>query len=189
MATGVDSAELSELDLARLDRMPVELVHWPREQGRRDALARAGVPLLLLVPSGERPPAHLALREDWIRVPADERDLYARARRLGRLAATDAEPPRLDPEVGRLTRAGRTVALSRSEADVLATLLAEPGRIVPRDQLVTAIWPDGAPSARALDSLVYRLRRRVSDLGVVVLTARGRGFLVDRASVGGDAGR
>jgi hypothetical protein len=179
--TSLPDAQPSPQPTATADAaFPVELVHWPRERARRDALAKAGVPRLLLVAPGERPPIPLAVGEDWIRLPADERDTWARARNLARRAAADAaEVPRVDPDTGWLVRGGRTVALSEGESAVLRALLDPPGRVVPRGELEAVVWPQGAPSSRSLDDVVYRLRRRVAEVGVVVSSSRTRGFLVE----------
>jgi len=162
-----------------LEDLPVELVHWPRDRRRRDALARAGVPVVLLVPVGAEPPARLAVGEDWIRVPADERDLFVRARRVRRqLAELALETPVLDPD-GVLRRGPLVVPLSAREAAAIGILLAAPGSVVVRDRIEAGVWPEGAPSGRALDALMYRLRRRIVALGLVVSASRGRGFVLD----------
>lgn len=166
----------SELDL---DDLPVELVHWPRERERREALVRAGIPVVLLVPAGAEPPRRLAIGEDWIRVPADERDLFVRAARVRRhLARLAEQTPVLDAS-GVLHRGALAVALSASEATALEVLLADRGRVVERTRLEQRVWPQGAPSERALDSLLYRLRRRLLDLGLIVSSSRGRGFVLE----------
>src|SRR5260221_101995 len=77
-------SSLPTMTNASIDDLAVELVHWPRERQRREALAKAGVPRVLLVADGEVPPTRIGVGEDWIRVPADERDLFVRARRVSR---------------------------------------------------------------------------------------------------------
>ena len=164
---------------ASIDDLAVELIHWPRDRQRREALAKAGVPRVLLVPEGEVPPTRIGVGEDWIRVPADERDLYARARRVSRhMAQATAERAVVDAG-GVLRRGPQSVTLSVAEAEVMTALLEAPGTVVGRAALEQVVWPDGAPSSRSLDALVYRLRRRVAPLGLVVAASRGRGFLVD----------
>lgn len=53
--------------------MPLQ---WPEEADRREQLAMAGVPRLLLVSPGATPPAVWGVDEDWVSVeaPASERD-------------------------------------------------------------------------------------------------------------------
>jgi DNA-binding winged helix-turn-helix (wHTH) protein len=57
-------------------------------------------------------------------------------------------------------------------------LLESDGRLVSREELQRAVWPDGVPTSRALDDLVYRLRRKVKPLQLNVFSARSRGFVL-----------
>ncbi len=49
--------------------MDVVLLRWPLERVRRDELARADRPRLLLVEAGAAPPVVDSPLEDWIRLP------------------------------------------------------------------------------------------------------------------------
>jgi len=162
-----------------LDRLGVELVHWPRDEVLRRRLARAGIARLLLVEHEAEAPSSIGVDEDWVRLPADERELWTRAERLSRLsAALEREPPIL--REGRvLTHGTGTVVLSRSEAVAIRLLLDSIGTVVPRRVLDEAIWPDGPPSSgRALDALIERLRRRVVGLHLCIRSVRTKGFLI-----------
>jgi hypothetical protein len=161
----------------------VELVRWPRDTERRTLLCRAGIPCLLLVEQGSEPPTALALTEDWIFVPADERDIHARAWRLAHYVDRhDASAPALADGV--LRRGDHRVVLTASEQVVARRLLDAAGEVVGRDELQATLWPDGAPSERALDDVVYRLRRRCTEVGLRIRAVRGRGFAaeVERAA-------
>lgn len=156
----------------------VELVQWPRDEALRTNLARAGVARLLLVADDADPPEIIGVNEDWIRVPADERDVLMRAQRLSRwVAHLASERLVLDPN--RIAhRAGASVVLSELEAALLELLMHQRG-LVSRDELETSLWPGGVPSTRSLDNLVFRLRGHLEHLGVAVRSARGRGFLIE----------
>src|SRR5687768_9253811 len=83
----------------RSPRMDVVLVQWPAEAGRRERLAEAGVARLLLVDVGSDPPLVLDALEDWVRVPADDRDVRARMEALVARAAARRPPlPSLDAD-------------------------------------------------------------------------------------------
>jgi DNA-binding response OmpR family regulator len=162
-----------------LDRLGVELVHWPRDEVLRRRLARAGVARLLLVEQDADAPVGIGVDEDWVRLPADERELWTRAERLSRLsAALDRELPVLhDGRV--LTHGTGTVVLSKSEAVAIRLLLDSIGTVVPRGVLDDALWPDGPPgSGRALDALIERLRRRLVGLHLCIRSVRNKGFLI-----------
>jgi DNA-binding response OmpR family regulator len=161
----------------------VALLHWPRDRAERDRLGVAMLPRLLLVPDGQRPPPTAGdPMEDWIRVPADERDVAARLRTLADRATTSLdEAVVVDGHC--LRRAAVTIPLSPSEATFISVLVTAGGRVVPRGALAHAIWPGGAPHpSRALDDLAYRLRRRIGVVGLDVVTARGRGFALQQLS-------
>ena len=157
----------------------VELVDWPAQAALRDAFARAGVPRLLLVPGDVRPPADLGTDEDWVRVPCDPSDLRLRAERVLLTARRQSQESSWIDEQRVLHRGDRTAVLTASEAAVAEVLLEKPGRVVSRNELVRLLWPAGAPSERAIDAVVYRLRRSCRDLGLVIRAARGRGFVLD----------
>ncbi len=78
--------------LVDFDDVPVALVPWPEDDDALDVLAVTGRPRLLLVAAGAEPPEVRDPLEDWIRVPADDRDVEVRARRLARIATARRSP-------------------------------------------------------------------------------------------------
>jgi hypothetical protein len=150
----------------------VALVHWPRDNVRRAQLAAVRVPCLLLV-EPDAPPPVVEVWEDWIRLPADERDVSIR---LHGLALRVCRPEIVDGSI--LRNAYGSVVLSAAESAMAQALLASDGRFVSREELEQTLWPDGLPTARALDDLVYRLRRKVKALQLNVFSARSRGFVL-----------
>jgi DNA-binding winged helix-turn-helix (wHTH) protein len=169
----------SDRGISDLDRLGVELVHWPRDEVLRRRLARAGIARLLLVEHDAEPPSEIGVDEDWVRLPADEAELWNRAERLGRLsAALDGEVPVLH-ESRVLTHGPGAVVLSKSEAVAIRLLLDSIGEVVPRHVLNEALWPNGPPSGgRALDALIERLRRRIVRLHLCIRCVRTKGFLI-----------
>ncbi len=148
------------------------MVHWPRERDRRDQLRHDGVPCLLLVEPDSIVPV-VAETEDWIRLPADERDVSIRLQGLARRLY---KPELVDGVV--LRNSVGTIALSPHESSLVKSLLRSEGRLVSRRDLERTVWPIGPPAARSLDDLVYRLRRRLKPLRLDVFRGRGRGFVL-----------
>ncbi len=165
--------------MERLARLGVELVAWPQQASLRSALARAGVPRLLLVDTYSEPPHPLGLGEDWASATAAEADLVARAERLlERLAEYASAAPTIG-EDRVLRRAGAAVSLSPSEAKIVTCLLEHAGHVVGRGDLEQLLWPNGTvPGGRSLDYVVQRLRGRIAELNICISTARGRGFVI-----------
>lgn len=169
------------------DRAGVEFVSWPQDDHLRRQYARAGVPRLLLVAPDAAPPTDVGLDEDWVRLPADRDDVLARLARLARVMNhLQDDHPVLDPS-HIVHYGGASVVLSAAQATVVRLLLAHPGAVVERRTLEAALWPDGAPGPKALDGVVFRLRRRLAGMGLVVRSAHARGFAIDvqeRAAAG-----
>ena len=72
--------------------------------------------------------------------------------------------------------------LSPAQYRLLELLADANGRVVSRDQVVAAVWPDALEegvSEQAIDALVRRLRDRLAELGrdhEYIVTVRGHGF-------------
>ena len=149
----------------------VAIVRWPKDAQRRTEFASRRMPCLWLVEPDAEPPV-IEAWEDWVRLPAEEQDVLARTRSLGRFC----RPVLLDDAI--LRNSLGSVALPLAEAVVVHTLLEGDGRLVARQEVEIALWPDGPPSSRALDDLIYRLRRRLQPLHLNVFSERGRGFVL-----------
>ena len=160
-----------------LDRLPVELLEWPAENARREVLARAGVPRVLLIAAESSPPATLGVDEDWVRLPASESDVVARATRLLLRDSIRSDTPYVDAHRV-LHRAGATVTLSSCEAAITSLLLRRAGDVVSRTELEHEVWNGSAPSHDAIDAAIYRLRRRLAGMSLCIRSARGRGFVM-----------
>jgi hypothetical protein len=157
---------------------PVELVQWPAEAERRAELAAHGLPRLLVVAPGVAPPPRIDREEDWIRLPADERDVWSRLRRLAVLHERRRRRPRLTDEVV-LVCGDRRVVVSPGDARLLGPLVEHFGELVLWDRLTADLSPTSASSRRARWARVARLRARIEPAGLVVHAVRGRGLLLD----------
>jgi DNA-binding response OmpR family regulator len=166
--------------------MDVVLVRWPEEDARLRQLRDTGSPRLLLLNGESEPPDSADCLEDWIRLPADDRDVRARVARLASRSETQQPAPEVDGD-GLLRFRGRWVALSPVESTLAVTLVDRFGAVVGRETLARRAWPDGTPTRNALDVHMLRLRRRIAPLGVEVRTVRSRGYLMQAAQPRADA--
>ncbi len=88
----------------------------------------------------------------------------------------------LDPASEKLVIGGVGVSLSRTEFSMLYELAKSPGNVVPPSDLIDVCW-DGepAPNAGAVDTTIYRIRRKLARTPAgkgVIRTVRGKGYLL-----------
>jgi len=161
------------------DRSAPVVIRWPADQGRRTELAGLGVPRLLLVDREASPPICSDPLEDWIRLPADERDIDARMN--GLRARASAWAPSTRPELdghGRLLRGSRWVPLSPTEEQLCTLLIGHFGTVVSDRDLINRGWPEGTGTSTGLRLQMTRLRRRIADLQLEVRSVRGQGYVL-----------
>lgn len=130
--------------------------------------------------------------DDYVVKPFSPRELTARVRAVLRRAQPGAAvaPPAAqavtkrewahDVARCRISFRGRALELTRNEYRLLATLVAAPGRVFSREQLLEAAWDDpGAALDRTVDAHVKSVRaklRDVADEADPIVTHRGLGY-------------
>jgi hypothetical protein len=155
----------------------VVILRWPEERDGLAALEDDERPRLLLVAPDASPPQEWDRRTDWIRLPADEVDIWTRVAMLQR--RTRRRPaPHVD-EFDVLWRGSEWVSLSAIDARLTRALLRQPGSVLNRRALAAAGWPESAPHERMVDSYVKRLRARLPALGLAIHTVRSRGYFLE----------
>jgi len=128
--------------------------------------------------------------DDYVAKPFSPRELAARVRaRLRRhLPAMEAGWQRhgdfaIDREGCRIRYRDQVLALTRYEYTLLAALLARPGAILSRAQLMDRAWDADADSAdRTVDTHVKTLRAKLRAAGAVadpIRTHRGLGYALE----------
>ncbi len=79
-----------------------------------------------------------------------------------------------------VTRAGKAIALTRLEFDLLVALAKEPGRVFTREELLREVWDyQHAADTRLVNVHIQRLRSKIEhdpDNPTLVLTVRGVGY-------------
>ena len=164
-----------------MENLEIALVRLPSERRRLERLRRAGHPRLILLEGDVEPPVSVDPAEDWLRVPADERDVLARQEGVRRRLMPSAPKPALD-EAGLLRFEGAWVSIPPMEVLLLQALIENQGAVVSREVLSERTWPEGIRGRNALDVHMLRLRRRVAEVGLAIRTVRSRGYLLEVAS-------
>jgi two-component system catabolic regulation response regulator CreB len=162
----------------------------------------SNVPVIFLTARSEEIDRIVGLEigaDDYMAKPFSPRELSARVRAVLRrggdrggavppLAADQAAPPinhagavwSHDSVRCRIAYRGRALELTRNEYRLLEALLAHPGRVYSREQLMQAAWDDpGAALDRTVDAHVKLVRaklREISPDADPIVTHRGLGY-------------
>jgi DNA-binding response OmpR family regulator len=87
---------------------------------------------------------------------------------------------RVDLAARQVTVAGSSIDMTRREFDLLAHFLAQPNRVLTREDLMAAVWgPAHHGTLRTIDNFVARLRMKLgqdTDCPHVLETVRGVGY-------------
>ena len=122
--------------------------------------------------------------DDYLPKPFDFTEMVARVQALGRRPGAP-KPDRLgygdltlDPETGVAARAGRRLALSPKESDVLECLLVAEGKPVPAEELLERVWDEAAdPFTTTVKATINRLRAKLGEPPLIE-TVRERGYRI-----------
>jgi two-component system, OmpR family, manganese sensing response regulator len=126
--------------------------------------------------------------DDYLVKPFELRELLARIRALlrrgqgselldNKIQVADIS---LDPASQLVYRSGKTIELSEKEAQLLAYLMTNAGRLVTHQQIHEHLWGDSGepPSSNVLAALMRLLRRKLSITGMpeLIYTVYGKGY-------------
>ena len=123
--------------------------------------------------------------DDYIAKPFSIREVLARVRSvLRRTATAEAEPEtiafeglEMDLRRKACTLDGKELALTKKEFEILALLIAHPGVIFSREEILHRIWSDEVIVLdRTIDVNITRLRRKIGPYGKHIVTRLGYGY-------------
>jgi DNA-binding response OmpR family regulator len=123
--------------------------------------------------------------DDYLTKPFSFPELVARiasAVRRNRIACEDVISIgnlQLDVRKRILHSHGKDLFITRSEYLLLRALTLDRGEVVPRRQLMQAVWGTAAISSGALDTLVNTLREKLGNEASLVVTVRGVGYRLE----------
>ena len=152
-------------------------------------------PVLLLTARGTVGDRIMGLNagaDDYLPKPFDLDELEARLRALVRRSAPEhgAAPAagvqigriRFERDGGAIYRDGVPMELTPRELALMHALLARPGHAVAKERLFEQVFPGEAEVRyEAIEVVAYRLRRKLADTGLELVTLRGLGYLMRAA--------
>ena len=168
----------------------------------RQLRKRSHVPIIMVTAKGAEIDTVVGLEvgaDDYITKPYRMREVVARMRAVLRRspadnnsAASELAPGSLavgdvvlDPDEHRVTVDGEDVALPLKEFELLHLLLANAGRVLPRETLIDRVWgSDYVGDTKTLDVHIKRLRAKVEPdptSPTRIITYRGLGYKYDRS--------
>nr|WP_280274327.1 PfkB family carbohydrate kinase [Nocardia wallacei] len=77
----------------------------------------------------------------------------------------DRSGVRLSPSARRVWVGDHEIDLTRTEFDLLMTLMAAAGRVLSREEIENEVWGDVSPKPNRLESQVYNLRNKLGEKG------------------------
>ncbi len=182
-AQGVSTFRREKPDLIVLDLM------MPEMDGLdvcREIRRESNVPIIMLTARVEETDKLIGLElgaDDYITKPFSPRELVARVRVVLRRVANTPDNDIIRAGDVELDRAhyevhlpDKTIPLTSTEFEILATLMSQPGRIFSRPQLLIATHGVTFESMeRAIDSHIRNLRRKLEPDDLIV-TVHGVGY-------------
>jgi len=166
----------------------------------RQLRKRTQVPIIMVTAKGAEIDTVVGLEvgaDDYITKPYRMRELVARMRAVLRRAPGEASRAdvategslvvgdvSLDPDEHLVMVRGESVAMPLKEFELLHILLANAGRVLPREMLIDRVWGlDYVGDTKTLDVHVKRLRAKIEEdpsNPVRIVTIRGLGYKYER---------
>ena len=186
----IEQLKFYEYDVAILDwRMPgvpgVEVASWARRNDRPTAI--------LMLTARDAPPDRIqgldAGADDYLVKPFDFGELVARVRALQRRPRGVGAPVlqrgglSLDPARRQVTLNGKLLNLTTAELYILELLMRRFPSVVDRKAIAEHAWRDETEplGSNVIDVKMSRLRAKLVNSGVRILTVRGSGFRLEEA--------
>ncbi|MFD2164724.1 response regulator [Thalassotalea euphylliae] len=151
----------------------------------RDIRQHSDIPILMVTARVEEIDRLLGLElgaDDYICKPFSPREVVARVKTVLRRIGPKEQAPAelLDIQRMTLTCDDQQIVLTAVECQLLKPMVAEPGRIFSRQQLMDSMYQDNrVVSDRTIDSHIKKLRKKLNDanvLAVEIQSVYGAGY-------------
>jgi len=127
--------------------------------------------------------------DDYIMKPYTVRNVIARVKSVLRRTSRqhdegEREPEnilqvdglQLDMDLKQCIVDGEQVKLTKTEFELLAFLMSNPGKIYSRDEIVLRVWNEVLVLGRTIDVNITRLRSKIGPYGSYIITRLGFGY-------------
>jgi len=186
----LDAVAVAEPDLVVLDLMLPGLDGLDVARSLRSRWPR--LPILMLTARAETHDVVSGFdagADDYLRKPFEVAELLSRVRAL--LKRTERQPKpqsisasgvEIDPEKRLARVGGDQIDLTAKEFDLLHFLVENAGRVIPRDEILSAVWGvQHATDSNVIEVFVCHLRNKIGDRdNRVIQTIRGVGYFFAR---------
>lgn len=178
-----EEPDLILLDIALPDGDGFELCKRIREDSR--------IPVIFLTAKEDENDVVRGLdmgADDYVTKPFRNRELVSRIKRVlarsGKGSAVlHCQNVSLDTETGKVSVGGSEVALTKLEYRILSSLMAYPGKLFSREEILAEIWDVSGNfvNDNTLSVTVKRIREKLGDTdGHFIKTIRGMGYRVEK---------
>ena len=185
--------DLLSFDLLLLDVMMGEMSGFALARRLKADETTADIPIIFLTARDTENDTVTGFNlgaDDYISKPFSIREVMVRVRAVLRRTADsrgEAEPSVLKYQGLELNLDNKTVSIdgeqvpfTKTEFELLRTLLQEKGRVFSRQELINRIWPqDVLVLDRTVDVNITRLRKKIGRFSKCIITRLGFGYFFD----------
>lgn len=185
--------DLTSYHLLLLDVMMGEMSGFALAKKLQGNAATASLPIIFLTARDTENDMVTGFNlgaDDYISKPFSIREVLVRVRavlrRTGNANAEDAESTlqyqglQLNLSNKTVTVNGEVVPFTKTEFELLHTLLEEKGRVFSRQELINKVWPsDVLVLDRTVDVNITRLRKKIGPFSKCIVTRLGFGYLFE----------
>lgn len=146
----------------------------------------AGVPVIFITARDTEDDAVEGLdlgADDYISKPFSIRGVVSRVKAVLRRTAAIPDASTgifIDDEKKVVTVDGAAVALTRIEYEIFKLLFTNKGKVFPRDDILSKVWPDDViVTDRTVDVNITRLRKKIGEYGNRIVSRHGFGYLYE----------
>ncbi len=196
IATSAEQAltyDIRGYDLILLDIMMGEISGIQMAKILKSEPATASIPIIFCTARDSEDDMVRGLdlgADDYIMKPYTIRNVVARVRSVLRRSSRQQDEPDkeakehqlqidglvLDMDLKQCFVNGKLVKLTKTEFELLSFLMAHPGKIFSREEIVMRVWDDVIVLDRTIDVNITRLRSKIGEYGSYIITRLGFGY-------------